>query len=91
MKRFSIFYANNYLGLANNAELVKTGNAPIETEKTYKVVTNNFVAAGGDGYKMMKSLVKYDTGYVDAEATVEYIRKHDKVDPKVEDRITVVE
>lgn len=76
---------------AGKAENIMVGNAPIAADKTYKVVTNNFVAAGGDGYTMMKSLPNYDTGYVDAEATMEYIRKHDTVDPKVEGRITVVE
>jgi 5'-nucleotidase/UDP-sugar diphosphatase len=80
-----------YNKITGKAESVLVGNAPIEIEKTYKVVTNNFVAAGGDGYKMLRPLAKYDTGYVDAEATMEYIRKHGKVDPKVEGRITVVE
>ena len=80
-----------YNKIAGKAENVLVGNAPIEIEKTYKVVTNNFVAAGGDGYKMLRPLAKYDTGYVDAEATMEYIRKHGKVYPKVEGRITVVE
>ena len=64
-------------------------DAPIDLAKTYKVVTNNFVATGGDGYKMLKDLAKYDTGYVDADATMEYIQNLGKVDPKVEDRITV--
>jgi len=80
-----------YNKVTGKAENVMVSNAPIEIERTYKVVTNNFVAAGGDGYKMLKTLAKYDTGYVDAEATMEYIRKHGRVDPKVEDRISVVE
>lgn len=68
---------------------VMVAGAPIDQEKIYKVVTNNFVAAGGDGYKLLKSMEKYDTGYVDAEATMEYINKLGKVDPKVEGRITI--
>jgi hypothetical protein len=39
---------------------------------------------------MLKPLTKYDTGYVDAEATMEYIKKQDTVNPKVEGRITVI-
>lgn len=71
-------------------ETVTVGNAPIELEKIYKVVTNNFAASGGDGYSMLKPLAQYDTGYVDADATMEYIRKNGEVDPKIEGRITLV-
>lgn len=76
---------------AAKAEKVMVDNKPIDLEKTYKVVTNNFVAAGGDGYKMLKPLAKYDTGYVDAEATMEFIQDQNTVDPKVEGRITIVQ
>lgn len=76
---------------AGKAEKIMVDDKPIELEKTYKVVTNNFVAAGGDGYKMLKPLAQYDTGYVDAEATMEYIQKQDQVAPKVENRITIVQ
>lgn len=79
-----------YNQLAGKAEKIMVGNEPIDLEKTYKVVTNNFVAAGGDGYKMLKPLAKYDTGYVDAEATMEFIQNQNQVDPKVEGRITIV-
>lgn len=30
------------------------GNAPIDPEKTYKLATNDFLVAGGDGYTMFK-------------------------------------
>ena len=43
----------------------------LEMDKTYKVVTNNFMAAGGDGYKMLKDIPALDTGYVDADALKE--------------------
>ncbi len=78
-----------YNSADKKAENVMVGDAPIDPVKTYKVVTNNFVAAGGDGYKMLKDLAKYDTGYVDADATMEYIQNLGKVAPKTEGRITV--
>ncbi len=74
-----------------NAENVMVDGEPIDPEKTYKVVTNNFVAAGGDGYTMLKDMPSYDTGYVDADALVEYIQTLGNVDPKVEGRITIIE
>ncbi len=76
---------------AKKAENVMVGDAAIDMEKTYKVVTNNFIAAGGDGYAMFKDIPNYDTGFVDADAFMEYVRKLGKVEPKVEGRITIVE
>jgi len=48
--------------------------APIDPAKTYRMVINNFVAAGGDGYPRLtghKSFV--DTGFVDADLLRAYI------------------
>ncbi len=48
--------------------------APVDPAKTYRMVINNFVAAGGDGYPRMtghKSFV--DTGFVDADLLRAYI------------------
>ncbi len=56
---------------------VKTGNgyAPIDPEAVYKVVVNNFMAAGGDRYDTLKDAPgKYDTGFNDAEVFMEYIK-----------------
>ena len=71
------------------AENVMVGDAPLDLQKTYKIVTNNFMAAGGDGYAMLKDLPKTDTGFVDADALKEHIVKLGKVEPKVEGRLTV--
>ena len=71
------------------AENVKVGSASIDPNKSYRVVTNNFVAAGGDGYKMLKGLPKEDTGFVDADAFREYVAYKKQVSPKVEGRITI--
>ena len=73
------------------AENVMVGDAALDKDKTYKVVTNNFMAAGGDGYKMLKDIPSLDTGYVDADALKEYIQKLGKVEPTLEGRLTIVE
>ena len=73
------------------ADDVMVGDAPIDLEKTYVVVTNNFMASGGDGYAMLKDLPKYETGFVDADAMMEYISALGKVEPKVEGRLTIIE
>jgi 5'-nucleotidase/UDP-sugar diphosphatase len=48
--------------------------APVDPAKTYRMVINNFMAAGGDGYPKLtghKSFV--DTGFVDADLLRAYI------------------
>jgi 5'-nucleotidase len=48
---------------------------PIDPEAVYKVVVNNFMAAGGDRYDTLKEASgKYDTGFNDAEVFMEYIK-----------------
>ena len=49
--------------------------APIDPEKTYGVVTNDYVRKGGDGYKMFdaEGMNAYDYGPDLADVTAEYI------------------
>ena len=64
-------------------ELVITGGvvtsarikgAPVDPAKTYRMVINNFVAAGGDGYPRMSGHPSFvDTGFVDADLLRAYI------------------
>jgi 5'-nucleotidase / UDP-sugar diphosphatase len=69
---------------------VMVGNSPINKSKIFKVVTNNFVGAGGDGYKMLKPLAKEDTGFVDAEAIKDYLAMKSSIAPKLEGRIKMM-
>jgi 5'-nucleotidase/UDP-sugar diphosphatase len=71
-------------------ENVIIGSAPVDPNKTYKAVTNSFMAAGGDGYSMLKKTQQVDTGFVDADALREYFAKSGEVNPKVEGRVTVI-
>lgn len=71
-------------------ETILAGGQPLDLEKTYKVVTNNFMASGGDGYKMLKDLPQTNTGFVDADAVREYIQQRGKVGAEVEGRLTIL-
>ncbi len=73
------------------AEDVIVGDVPLDRDRMYKVVTNSFLAAGGFGYTMFKDAPQYDTGFTDASALREYIKKAGKVAPKVEGRLTIIE
>jgi len=47
-----------------------------------RVVTNSFLATGGDGFgPFADGTNRADTGQVDLQATVDYFRAHDVVDP----------
>lgn len=63
---------------------------PLEADTVYKVVVNNFMAAGGDRYDTLKEAGgKYDTGFNDAEIFMEYIRDKTLVNIP-EERIRII-
>lgn len=69
--------------------LTPDGYRPIRRASTYKVVTNNFLAGGGDGYTVLaEAKEKIVLGFVDAEVLAEYLRARSPVSPEVEGRIT---
>lgn len=74
------------------AEQVKADfkEKPLDPEKAYRVVTNDFLAAGGDrftGFQEGGNVVYDDTV---RDAFVSYLKKHSPTCPKIENRITFV-
>ncbi|WP_066502703.1 5'-nucleotidase C-terminal domain-containing protein [Abyssisolibacter fermentans] len=70
---------------------VKVGNELIDPNKTYKLATNDFLAAGGDGYEMLadgQTLGEYPG--LD-EILIEHIQKYGTEDAKVDGRVQVYE
>ncbi|WP_163846812.1 bifunctional metallophosphatase/5'-nucleotidase [Pseudooceanicola aestuarii] len=68
---------------------VMVGGAPIDPEKTYGVVTNNYVRNGGDGYKMFRDGQNaYDFGPDLADVTAEYLAEQGPYAPYTDGRIT---
>ncbi len=67
---------------------VKIQGEPIVMDKMYKVATNDFMAAGGDGYDMLKQYpikAEYNTLM---DTLLDYVKKQGTVDGKFETRIT---
>ncbi|MCX7706488.1 MAG: 5'-nucleotidase C-terminal domain-containing protein, partial [Anaerolineae bacterium] len=62
---------------------------PLDMNAIYKVVTNDFMRRGGDGYTVFltKAINPYDAGAVMADAVAEYIGRNSPVAPTVEGRI----
>lgn len=69
---------------------VTVGGEPLDLEATYRVVTNDFMAAGGDGYTMFEGKPFVAEGGLLSDVLVDYIKELGEVNPKVEGRITVV-
>ncbi len=68
---------------------VMVGGAPIDAEKVYGVVSNNYVRNGGDGYDMFKDAMNaYDFGPDLADVTAEFIAANAPYEPYKDGRIT---
>ena len=71
---------------------VMVGGAPIEMDRLYGVVSNNFVRNGGDGYDMFVDAQNaYDFGPDLADVTAEFLAADGAYSPYLDGRITVVE
>jgi 5'-nucleotidase/UDP-sugar diphosphatase len=68
---------------------VKVGGQPLDPKKTYKVATNDFLAAGGDGYESLKK-PSFNTGLTLYTVVEEALTQMKTVNPKVEGRIVEV-
>ena len=69
---------------------VRVGDTPIEPEKLYGVVSNNYVRNGGDGYAMFRDAQNaYDFGPDLADVMAEYLAANTPYQPATDGRITV--
>ena len=68
------------------------GFVPLDLEATYRVVVNSFIAAGGDGFTVLRDAKGYrvDTGFADAETLMEYLQERKVVEAQLEGRIEVL-
>lgn len=73
---------------------VKEGEAfvPLDPEKTYGVVTNNYVRGGGDGFKVFatNAINAYDFGPNLEQAVADYLSANNPYKPYTDGRITEV-
>jgi 2',3'-cyclic-nucleotide 2'-phosphodiesterase (5'-nucleotidase family) len=65
---------------------------PLDPAKTYTVATNDYMAAGGDGYESFvgaKNLIDAAGAVLMATQVIDHIAAADSVEPKVEGRIKI--
>ena len=70
---------------------VTMNGKPIELDRVYRVVANDFLTGGGDNYTMLKNCkIVLDTKLYLRDAFTEYMRSVGIVNPKLEGRITIL-
>jgi 5'-nucleotidase len=64
-------------------EAFKGGSwSPLKPDMSYRLVTNSFLARGGDGYAMLAAAGdRCDTGFGDAQAFMDYVRRLGRLVP----------
>jgi len=70
---------------------VEVGGAPLEMGRIYKLATNDFIFAGGDGYAALtrgKAIIDASAGTLMASMVMDYIAQQGEIAPQVEGRIT---
>lgn len=78
--------------VARRCEDILINGNPIDLNRTYKIVTNSYLAGGGDGYKMLlKAVAKYDSSMLQRDVLVEYIKYlGGSLTPKEMGRINII-
>ena len=71
---------------------VAVNGQPIDTAKVYKVVTNNFLGAGGGNYKIFQEGGNRSDTYIQLrQAMVDYVKKRSPIEARIEGRIRKAE
>ncbi len=78
---------------AGKCENVLIGGKPLDPAKVYTIATNDYLAAGGDGYAVFKNaLSSYETSAYLRDVVVDYVRKLGKpLVPEVKGRVTIIQ
>jgi 5'-nucleotidase len=70
---------------------VTVNGAPLDPAKSYKVAVPSFLATGGDNFRAFKEGASVDTGLLDYEAWIDYLRANAPVSPDFARRAVRVE
>lgn len=69
---------------------VSLNGVAIDPARVYRIVTNSFVAGGGDAHVILRDATgfRYDSGIMDVEALIQYMKANTPTDPVLEGRIS---
>ncbi len=68
------------------ADSMRLGGRAIESDQHYRVTVNNFLADGGDGFRVLREGTDRVGGPVDVDALTEYLREASALRPLAPDR-----
>ena len=68
---------------------LKIGGQPVVDGTSYRIVTNNFLSDGGDGFPAFTTATNKVFGGLDIDAFANYLTAHDPYTPVATDRISV--
>lgn len=75
-----------------NPTEIRVGGLPLDPNAVYRVATNSFTAAGGDGYTVFRrARSKVDTDLSVREVVMEELKRLKTIAPRVEGRVTVAQ
>ena len=69
---------------------VLVGIRPLDLNKTYRIATNDFLAAGGDRFVTFREGQNISYGMDLREAFISYLKKRSPVQPRIEERIIIL-
>ena len=78
--------ANNLPGNRILADSMQLDGRAIAPEQSYRVTVNNFLADGGDGFRVLREATDRVGGPVDVDALTEYLRSVSALQPLAPDR-----
>lgn len=74
--------------IGSRVVICKIKGVPLDDNKTYKVLTSNFLADGGDGFLMFKKALSYkNTGVEIVQSMIKYLKQFQTYEPKIEGRV----
>ena len=74
--------------IGNRIVTCSVKGTPLDDNKTYKVLTSNFLADGGDGFLVFKKKLFYkNTGFEILDAMIKYLKQFETYNPKIEGRV----
>jgi 5'-nucleotidase/UDP-sugar diphosphatase len=73
-------------------ENITINGQPIDASKLYRIATNSYLAAGGDGYQaFLKAVDTYDTSVFQRDALIGYLMNLGKtIQPEIKGRIQII-
>jgi 5'-nucleotidase len=89
---FSYTYdANGPPNAKVDAASIRIRGVTVQPHKRYRVTVNNFMAAGGDNYSVLKEGTRPRGGALDIDALTDYFSKQSPIAPGLQNRITRTE